>query len=148
MISKEVLRRYPYFAAADEETLAAIALAAQERSVKANERLFQEGDPSDQLFILKSGQVVITQELGDDQIAVVETLIAGDLLGWSAMIQPYLRRWDCGASRATELVVIDAATMRELCHTNTAFGFAFMEHLAGVLSSRLDGARIQLATAE
>ena len=49
MISPEVLRRYPYFASVDDDSLKAVAVIADEKTIPAGTHLFSEADPADTL---------------------------------------------------------------------------------------------------
>ncbi len=89
MISPEVLRRYPYFASIDDESLKAVAVIADEKSISAGTRIFHEADPADTLNIVVQGEVEIQYILGSGEHRTVDTLVEGDILGWSALIEPY-----------------------------------------------------------
>jgi len=78
MISPEVLRRYPYFAGVDEESLKAVAMIAEEKSVPAGTQMFSEGVPADTMNIIVRGEVSIQYVLGNGERRTVDTLIDGD----------------------------------------------------------------------
>ena len=145
MISPEVLRRYPYFAAIDEDSLKAVALLADEKTVPAGTILFHEGDPAEKLNIITQGEVEIQYLLGSGQLRTVDTLVEGDILGWSALIEPYKYTAVGTAKHATRLVAIDGPKLRSLCAQDTRLGYQLTIQIAKLLGHRLEGARIQLA---
>ncbi len=144
MISPERLRRYPHFAGVSEEGLKEVAMISEEREFQAGQVLFNEGDPAEYLMILERGQVDIRYELGDGSQVTVDTLVGGDLMGWSALLDPYMLTASGVAKTSGRLIAVRAEPLRELCDENPAFGYRIMERVAQTLRSRLRGTRIQL----
>ena len=145
MISPEILRRYPYFAAIGDESLRDVAMIADEVTVPAGHRMFSEDDPAQHLYIIATGEVNIQYLLGNGQYRTVDTLVDGDLLVWSALIEPYKTTAFGTTTKETRLVKISAAKLRELCERDPRLGYRLTTQVAKLLSHRLEGARIQLA---
>jgi len=145
MISPEVLRRYPYFAGIDEASLKQLAMIAEEKTVPADTVLFREGDPAIHLSIILKGEVNIQYMLGDGALRTVDTLVEGDLLMWSALVEPYKATALGTTTKDTHLARIDAAQLRQLCQKNPMLGYRLMTQVAKLLAHRLEGARVQLA---
>ena len=89
MVSPEMLRRFNCFSPVGEESLKALATIAREESLPAGRQVFGEGDPADTLSLVVDGEVDIRYVLGSGESCVVDTLIAGDILGWSALVEPH-----------------------------------------------------------
>jgi len=145
MISPELLRRYPYFAGIDEESLKQLAMIAEEKTVPVNTVMFREGDPASHLSIIVKGEVNIQYILGDGELRTVDTLVDGDLLLWSALVEPYKATALGTTTRETHLARIDAAKLRLLCEQEPILGYRLMTQVAKLLAHRLEGARVQLA---
>ena len=145
MISPEVLRRYPYFAGISEESLKQLAMLAEEKHIAADTLLFREGDTAAHLSVILKGEVSIQYELGSGEMRTVDTLVAGDLLGWSAIIEPYKYTAIATAVEDLELARIDGAKLRQLCEADPLLGFRLTTQVAKLLAHRLEGARVQLA---
>ena len=145
MVSIEILRSFPYFAGVNNETLKAVAAITEDRRFKAGEVLFKEGDPSRGLHILRQGQVDIIYRLHGGEERVVDTVVAGDLIGWSSLVEPYHSTAKAVAREAGEAVWIAAAGIRALCEKDHTLGYHLLKQLAGVLSRRLQGALVQIA---
>jgi CRP-like cAMP-binding protein len=148
MISLEILRRYPYFAGVREESLKRLAMIADEKSVPANTVMFRDGDPADYLYIIVAGEVNIQYLLGNDELRTVDTLVAGDLLCWSALVEPYKATAIGITTKKTDLVRFDAANLRKLCDEDPMLGYRLSNQVAKLLSHRLEEARIQLAAVD
>lgn len=146
MISPETLRRYPYFGGIGEESLKQVAMLADEVTVPAGTRMFNEGDPAGYLYLIVRGEVNIQYLLGSGELRTVDTLVGGDLLVWSAMIEPYKTTAVGITTKETHLVRISAPKLRELCDKEPLLGYRLTIQIAKLLSHRLEGARIQLAS--
>jgi CRP-like cAMP-binding protein len=145
MISPEMLRRYHCFATIDEASMKALAMIAEETSVPAGTHLFSEGDPADALSIIVEGEVDIQYTLGTGERRTVDRLVAGDILGWSAVVEPYRMTAVATTRMDTRLLKIDARRLRELCERDPLVGYRLMNQVVKLLADRLDGARVQLA---
>jgi CRP-like cAMP-binding protein len=148
MVSPEVLRRFNCFSPVHEESLKALATIAREESVAAGRQIFGEGDPADALSLVLEGEVDIRYLLGSGEPRVVDTLIAGDILGWSALVEPHRMTGIATACKPTRLIRIQARPLRELCERDPLLGYRLSTQVIRLLADRLEGARAQLATAD
>ncbi len=145
MISPELLRRYPYFAGVSDQSLKEIAMIAEEKRIPAGTRMFGEGDPANCLYVIGRGEVNIDYLLGSGETRTVDTLVDGDLLVWSALIEPYRTTAIGTATKECELLCINAPRLRELCEQDPMLGYRLSSQVAKLLAHRLEGARVQLA---
>ena len=148
MISPEVLRRFPCFAPVSEESLKAVAMMARPECLRAGRRLFGEGDPADTLGLIVDGEIDIRYLLGSGESRVVDTLIAGDILGWSALVEPHKMTGIATTRKPTRLIRIQAKPLRELCERDPLLGYRLSTQVVRLLADRLEGTRAQLATVD
>jgi CRP/FNR family cyclic AMP-dependent transcriptional regulator len=145
MISPERLRRFSHCAQAPDEMLKKVAMISEGRVFKKGEHLFGEGEPADYLMFLEQGEVNILYHLGDMSEAVVDTLVAGETLAWSALLTPY-KLTATGVGRVDgSLIAVKAPELRALCQENPKYGYQLMMEVAKTLRSRLEATRVQLA---
>jgi len=147
MISPERLRRFPHSAGAAYELLQDLAVHAESCDFEAGDIIFAEGNPATHLMFLEEGEVDIVFRLGDDREVVVDTLVAGDTLSWSALIEPHTISATALASKDGRLIRVEAETLRRVCDEQPAVGARVMAEVAKVLRSRLIAMRVQLAAA-
>ncbi len=76
---------------------------AGSKSLKKGEILFREGDPSDCMYVIKSGRIAITKAKGSSEIELAE-LGPGDMLGEMAFFDNRPR--SAGAKAKADTVVI------------------------------------------
>jgi hypothetical protein len=79
--------------------------------------------------------------LGD---AVIETLDAGDVVGWSWLFPPYRTHFDARAIVATHTIAFDGACLRTKCESDPAFGYKLIKRFAAVMMDRMQATRLQL----
>ena len=103
--------------------------------------------PVKHLAIILRGEVNIQYLLGNGEMRTVDTLVAGDLLGFSALIEPYKYTGFGTTIQETDLALLDAPKLRELCNRDPQLGYQLTLQVAKLLAHRLEGARVQLAAA-
>lgn len=146
MISPEILRRYPYFSNASEERMRQLAMVSEEETHAAGATIFQEGDKADKLYVVVEGEVDVQYTLGSGELRTVDTLVPGELMMWSALVEPF-RSTAVGTARTdTKLIAVHAEELRSLCHQDHEMAHHILLSLVKLLATRLEGARVQLAT--
>ena len=139
------LRRYRYFAGLPHSLLEQIAWISSVRPFKAGERLIEEGARASELIIVKSGRVDIIYRIGDGRDVTAESVMGGDVIGWSALLEPYKLTASGVAREDGELIAIEAAKLQEMCEGDSFLGYRLMTEIARGLRDRLMGLRVQLA---
>jgi CRP-like cAMP-binding protein len=145
MMRSQELKRFPYFAGLPHSVLEGIAAISSLRQFKAGERLLEEGARATQLMIVKSGQVDIIYRIGNGDEVTAETAVGGDVIAWSALLEPYQLTASGIGSKDGELIAIEGAHLRQMCDVDAWLGFQLMTEVARGLRDRLTGLRVQLA---
>jgi CRP/FNR family cyclic AMP-dependent transcriptional regulator len=145
MVPVETLRSLACFAGVPADSLKAVAAITDERRFKAGETLWREGDPVRCMGIVRQGEIDVTYELQGERRCVVDTVVGGEITGWSALVAPHRYTATCVARADGLLLGIEAARLRELCANDPVLGYHLLMQVAQALSSRLEGARLQLA---
>jgi iron-sulfur cluster repair protein YtfE (RIC family) len=118
------------------------ALAREARFAQA-ETIFREGDASQDFFLIVSGRVAL-EIVEPDHVLRVQTLEAGDELGWSSVLTGRSKYFGARALEAVQALAFDGPRLLQACREDNAFGFAFMLRMLGVVSERLQATRLQL----
>jgi len=106
--------------------------------------LFQEGQPARRLFVLTEGEVDIVYESHIGPV-VVDTLVAGEMAGWSAIVPPYRTTASGIARGAVATIAIAADALRDLCEDDHELGYRLVSQVARVIVHRLTHSRLQMA---
>lgn len=117
---------------------------AREVNFAEGTRLFDEGQPADRFWIVRSGCVILDVRVPGRRPAEVGSLGAGSLVGWSWLFPPFA--WQLGAEAMTlvRTYEFDAEDVRQMCRADPVFGQAVALWIGGVLAYRLHEARTRL----
>jgi CRP-like cAMP-binding protein len=117
---------------------------ALEVSLRDETRVFEEDGVADRFWIIRSGLVALDVHVPGRPPAVVETIGAGELLGWSWLFPPH--RWHLGAETRGAVLAseFDAERVRAAFLDDPAFGLAVTDCVAQVIARRLKATRIRL----
>jgi len=99
--------------------------------LKQGEILFREGDPGEEMFLIKKGEIKITKKIGDED-KVLAILKEGDFFGEMAIIDKAPRSATAIASTDTELIVVDREAFLKQVKENP-----FIEYVLETLTRRL-----------
>ena len=140
---QKALRRHHFvedFEPAHVDKLAGLARAV---SFERGQVVFHEGDECNDFFIVLSGMVALEVEEPDHTLRV-QTLSAGDELGWSALLSASGKYFQARALERTDALAFDGPALLAECKRDPAFGFAFMYRLLHVVAARLQRTRLQV----
>ncbi|MFF3886018.1 cyclic nucleotide-binding domain-containing protein [Streptomyces sp. NPDC001914] len=131
-------------AALTEEQRGKLLALARDLAFPGGTRIFEEGEDADRFWIIRSGTVALDIHLPGRGRAVVETIGAGGLLGWSWLCPP--RQWHLAAETRDPVSVweFDAAAVRDLCAEDTALGLSLVTAVAETIGDRLRATRTRL----
>lgn len=107
------------------------------------EILFREGDERHEFYLIVSGMVAL-EIASPGQTYRVDTLSAGDELGWSSVLMDRGKLFQARALEPTTALMFAGGDLRALCDRDTDFGYAVMLCLLGVVSERLQATRLQV----
>ena len=125
------LAELDFFVDLDTDVLAAIAGCGHPTHIPEAAYLFQQGEPADAFYAVRQGRVAI--EVHDPRFGriVIDTVEAGDVVGWSWLVPPY--RW-----------LFDAQCLRQKCDVDPTFGYALLQRVIHVMHERLQASRVRL----
>lgn len=105
--------------------------------------LAREEESADQFFVVREGKVALELRAPTGPL-LIETIGAGDLVGWSWLFPPYRWTYDVEAIERTRVTVIESACLRDKCDADPPFGYRVMKGFAQVLVDRLYATRLRL----
>lgn len=118
--------------------------SAREVSFPAGRRMFEEGRHADRFWVVRTGSVRLDLRVAGRPAAVVETLVPGDLVGWSWLFPPY--EWHLGAETLSPVRALefDAEQVRSLCDEDPLLARAITQRIAEIVAHRLQRTRTRL----
>jgi CRP-like cAMP-binding protein len=135
------LALHPLMRNLNHTQLALLADCALTAHFKAGEVIFREGEPADRFYLIQNGKVVLESGEGYGEPVIIETIGAGDLLGWSWMMPPYMWHFTARAVAATEAVYFHGPILHQYCERDHSLGFELHKRMSEVMMKRLQAAR-------
>jgi CRP/FNR family cyclic AMP-dependent transcriptional regulator len=138
------LRHLPIFSELSPRALRILEGTVHVRSYKANETIFEEGDPGSGMYMIRSGAVKIfagDQNSGGNELA---SLTQGDFFGETTLTAPAPRSASARASEASELVGLFRADILELAEKHPDVSNSIFLGLTRVVSERLQAASMEI----
>jgi len=139
----QALESHPFvsdFAPQDRTRLAALA---KEVRFEPDQVIFREGDDYSVLYLLGEGMVALELEV-PGHVLRVQTLYAGDVFDWSALLPHAGKHFQARALDAVTALAFEGDQLLASFKADPKFGLAFMLRLMGVVSERLRNTRLQL----
>jgi CRP/FNR family transcriptional regulator, cyclic AMP receptor protein len=135
---------HPFFAQLTDEQLAALSGDGTPVAYGPGDRIFAEGGVADRFWLVDTGSVALDMRVPGRGDQILETLVAGTVLGWSWLDPPY--RWHFGAvaREATAAIAFDAVSVRRRCDVDPAFGYAILRCFTPVITQRLQATRLRV----
>jgi CRP/FNR family transcriptional regulator, cyclic AMP receptor protein len=139
-----LLAAHPFFANLEPRFLQVVAGCAANGRFPAGTFLGREGEPANQFYLLRHGKVALQIHLPDRGALTIETLEAGEVLGWSWLFPPYRWHFDAQALELTRALVFDGQCLCAKCEADHDLGYDLMQRFAHVMLQRLQATRLQL----
>lgn len=138
-----LLGKHPFVAAFEGAHVTRLAQLAREVRFERDQVVFHEGDECPDFYLIVSGLIALEVEEPGHTLRV-QTLSAGDELGWSALLMAAGKQFQARALEPVEALAFDAPQLLAECRRDPAFGFEFMLRLLGVVAGRLQATRLQI----
>lgn len=141
----KILREHPFFKEMDDASLKTLSGCAKNECFKAGEFIAREGEKADKFYLIRTGTVALEFDAPGRGPIIIETLHAGEILGWSWLVPPY--KWSCDL-RATELsrvVSLDVTCLRKKLDKDHSLGFDLYSRFTTIMARRLRAAHMQLS---
>lgn len=144
MDQADLVAEFPALARLSPGELARLSAAARTVRFAARDRVFSEGQQAEGCWLIHDGRVALDVFIPGQGLVVVQTLGAGDVLGWSWLVPPY--RWHFGATATepTTTTRLDTAQLRALADADPVFGYALSRTLFEIMLNRLQATRARL----
>jgi len=137
----ETLAAQPFLKGMDPRLLELLAEDCLPANFKEDENILSDGGPANRFYLILEGQVELESPLLDGEAVHIQTLGAGDLLGWSWLFPPYYLHFDARAITPVKALFFYGTHLRERCEENHHLGYELMKRVAEVAIKRLQAAR-------
>ena len=136
--------QHPFLKGLSPEHLKVLLDSAMRAEFKTGEVIFREGDPANRFYLIESGKVELESRKQDRPPVPIQTIGAGDVLGWSWLFPPYYWNFEAQAVEPTKAIFFYGTRLREKCDEDRTFGYELMKRMSAVMLQRLQATRKQL----
>ena len=143
-INARLLAEHPFFAGLDPQCLEQLVPLASAERFEDGEYILREGQSADEFYLIQSGQAALEIYTPDRGVITVETIGAGDTLGWSWLIPPHQWRFDARAVGLTRVTAIDGKQLRQLCEKDQTLKSEMLIRVTQLIAHRLYATRSHL----
>ncbi len=112
---QELLRKVEFFQDLDEALFEPIAARLREHVYPAGEDIIREGERGDSMFLIARGVIRVQRDAGDGRVQELATLMAGDVLGESALLHDAPRNATARAVSPATAYELRRSDLDEIC---------------------------------
>jgi CRP/FNR family transcriptional regulator, cyclic AMP receptor protein len=141
---ERILIEHPFFAGMKEEHMDLLVGCASNVRFDAGQFILREGQEANNFYLLRQGKVALDVYAPERGGITIQTLGAGDILGWSWLVPPYRWRFDARAVDLTRAIALDGKCLRQKCENDCCLGYELMKRFSQVMVDHLTATRLQL----
>ncbi len=135
---------HPFLAGMNRKELALLTDCAMIVRFAAGQVIFREGENANRFYLIESGRVALESAGAPAGTIEIETVHAGELLGWSWMFPPYAWHFTARAMEPTVAIFFYGTILREYCERNHSLGYELFKRMSAVMVKRLQAARMKM----
>ena len=147
------LKQCELFIGLDEDELSKVALICSEVDLGESETLFSEHQLADVIYVVINGRIALHKSSGTFSVqpskrsSTVAFCGPGQIVGWSALVEPYKYTLSATAWEQSELLGINSTLLRRAMDLNPEIGYRIMKALSEVMGRRLQQVTKSLSSA-
>lgn len=138
---------HPFLAGMNRTQLALLTDSAMAAHFTTGQTILREGEFANRCYLIETGKVVLESVGCFGEPLLIETIGAGDLLGWSWMFPPYVWQFTARAIEPTATIFFYGTILREYCEKDYSLGYELLKRISAVMVKRLQAAHEQIVSA-
>jgi len=139
---------HPFLAGLNRTHLALLTDCAVSAQFDSGEVILREGEMAKQFYLLETGRVDLEAHSGAFEKVVIDTIGAGELLGWSCMFPPHVWRFSARAVEPTRAIIFYGEILRKYCERDHSLGYELLKRMVPVMMRRMQRARDKLVAVD
>jgi CRP/FNR family transcriptional regulator, cyclic AMP receptor protein len=134
------MAEHPFFHGMRRDQIMELSEYATDAAFEPGDIVFTTGAPANRFYLIESGQIVLEAPQPGEPVPL-QTLCAGDSLGWSAFFEPYVWHFDARATEPTSAICCYGTWLREKCDNDPHLGYELMKRVNRIVLQRLQATR-------
>ena len=147
MVTLDRLDKLSFCKGLSKEYMNQLISLGEFRTYEPGQCLFLEGVTSTEVYLLVEGKAALEESLPGREPMRVQTVNAGELLGWSPVLGLGCMTATARALTPARALALNAAKILALAEVDPKFGQDFMRRTATALALRLNATRLRLLEA-
>src|SRR5215472_17936616 len=139
-----ILAGHPFFEGFEARYMQLITGCASNVRFEAGEYIFHEDEAASHFYVVREGKVALEVFAAQRGAITIETIEAGEVLGWSWLFPPYRWHFSARALQETRAIALDGVCLRSKGETDHDLGYELAMRVARILMERLQATRLQL----
>ncbi len=139
-----ILHAHPFLDGMAAGLIGGLEDCAAPCSFRRGEYLWSQGQPADRLYLIATGTVSLEIHVPHVGPQHIDTVRAGDALGFPWLEVSYRWKFDARATTDVQAIGLDGGCVRERMEANAELGYQLLRRYLPVLWRRLEAARLQL----
>ena len=141
---RTAIASHPFFRGLNTDQLNILACCAMQTEFASDAPVFRQGDVANRFYLIEEGRVALEFEQPGHGTILIQSLGAGDTLGWSWLFPPHVWRFSARASEPTRAIFFYGTWLREQFEQHPDLGNELMRRTAQVVVERLLATQLQL----
>ena len=138
------ITEHPFLQGMKPEHRKLLADCAMQTHFSQGQLIFREGDLANRFYLIEEGKVALETQTGSKRAALIQTVGAGEVLGWSWLFPPYYWHFNARAMEPTSAIFFYGTHLRDRCDEDHDFGYELMKCMTAVIIQRLQSTRSRL----
>jgi len=141
---ESALKGHAFLAGLSARQLATLSRLAEPVVFEESDLVLVDGQRSAAFYLLTGGSVVVELRTAGYAVAV-QALTAGQVFGWSSMLNDQDTLFQVRARERTTAVRIEGAALQAACHDDAELGVAILERVLRVVAGRVKATELRFA---
>jgi CRP/FNR family transcriptional regulator, cyclic AMP receptor protein len=138
------LAAHPFLRGMTPHHLELLALCATPTEFDDGQMVFREGEPAAGFYLVERGTVALEGRREDGKTVIIDTVAAGEPLGWSWLFPPYLWSFDARAVEPCRAICFSGLLLRQHRDDDLTLSHELHKRASEVMVRRLQAARNKL----
>lgn len=143
MVTRDELKKNIILEYLTDEMLDKLSIITIVINAKKGTVIYTEGDSAQNVYMLKSGKVLLEQKISPTISVMVNSIDPGESFGWAFLLDKGSNALTATCNEDCEIYVINREVVLDLMDKDQSLGFMMMKQLSAVLKRRLDQRTVQ-----
>jgi CRP/FNR family transcriptional regulator, cyclic AMP receptor protein len=110
---EQIIAEHPFLSGLNQNYFHLLNECASGMRFGVQQQIFQEESNADHFYLIRAGRVALETFVPGTGVITIQTIGAGEALGWSWLFPPYRWHFSARSIDETDVVAFDARVLRE-----------------------------------